>query len=389
MAGPKQLRAGVFLPPHHANDDDVALAMRRDLKLMEWLDELGFDEAWIGEHHSGGMQISGAPELFIAAAAERTHRIRLGTGVVSLPYHHPLMVADRIVQLDHQTRGRAMFGFGPGFLVSDARMMGLDPNTTRERMVEALEVIVRLLAGETVSHDGAWFTLREASLHLTPYTRPRPYIAVTSARTPNGAKTAGRLGLGLLCVSAGSPDGYDVLDTNWAIAQETAAAHGRRMEQDDLRLIASFHLAETREEAHAAEQHGFGHWMRYLETLNPKTTDTTASVEEITAKRGGIVGTPDDAVAYLEKLWNKTGGFGSILMVGTNWMNFENTKRSYELFARHVLPKFDGRNLTRARSLDRMYEDRFALSEASIGAAKPTIAKHFAEADGKKASAAE
>src|SRR5688572_12085582 len=95
------LRAGVFLAPFHPVDEDPTLAIQRDLALMEHLDALGFDEAWIGEHHSAGYEIIASPELFIAAAAERTRRIRLGTGVISLPYHNPLMVADRIIQLDH------------------------------------------------------------------------------------------------------------------------------------------------------------------------------------------------------------------------------------------------------------------------------------------------
>src|SRR5215472_665543 len=103
----RTLRAGVFLPPFHPNDEDPLLCIERDFELMQWLDRLGYAEAWIGEHHSGGYELYGQPELFIATAAERTQHIRLGTGVISLPYHHPLMVADRIVQLDYQTRGRA------------------------------------------------------------------------------------------------------------------------------------------------------------------------------------------------------------------------------------------------------------------------------------------
>ena len=107
MSTYRTLRAGVFLPPFHPNDEDPLLCMERDFQLMQWLDAHNYTEAWIGEHHSGGYEIYGQPELFIATAAERTRYIRLGTGVISLPYHHPFMVADRIVQLDYQTRGRA------------------------------------------------------------------------------------------------------------------------------------------------------------------------------------------------------------------------------------------------------------------------------------------
>ena len=148
MSTYRTLRAGVFLPPFHPNDEDPLLCMERDFQLMQWLDAHNYTEAWIGEHHSGGYEIYGQPELFIATAAERTRYIRLGTGVISLPYHHPFMVADRIVQLDYQTRGRAMFGFGPGLLPSDAMMLGIDPEIQRDRMADAIDVITRLLAGD-------------------------------------------------------------------------------------------------------------------------------------------------------------------------------------------------------------------------------------------------
>ncbi len=115
------LRHGIFLPPFHPNEENPTQCLERDLELMAWLDKLGFDEAWIGEHHSAGYEIISSPEIFIAFAAERTRHIRFGTGVVSLPYHHPMMVADRIVQLDHMTRGRIMFGAGPGLLARRTR----------------------------------------------------------------------------------------------------------------------------------------------------------------------------------------------------------------------------------------------------------------------------
>src|SRR4051812_26803560 len=169
----KYIKVGIFSPPHHPNREDVTLTMQRDFKLVEWLDELGYAEYWIGEHHSGGMQIYPSPELFIAAAAERTQRIKLGAAVISLPYHNPLTVAGRIVQLDHQTRGRAMFGFGPGALSSDAHMLGVSVPKSRERMIQGIDTVVRLLDGETITETTDWYTLRDAHVHIQPYTRPR------------------------------------------------------------------------------------------------------------------------------------------------------------------------------------------------------------------------
>src|SRR4051794_36665818 len=104
------MKFGIFMAPFHRTGQNPTLAIERDLELIVRLDELGYDEAWVGEHHSAGWEIIAAPEIFIATAAERTRHIKLGTGVISLPYHHPLWVADRMVLLDHLTRGRVMFG---------------------------------------------------------------------------------------------------------------------------------------------------------------------------------------------------------------------------------------------------------------------------------------
>ncbi|TGQ23769.1 LLM class flavin-dependent oxidoreductase, partial [Mesorhizobium sp. M00.F.Ca.ET.220.01.1.1] len=168
------LKHGLFLPPFHKVTESPTISLHRDMEIIRWADELGFDEAWVGEHHSGGFEIISSPEILLAAVAERTRRIRLGTGVVSLPYHNPLMVANRIVQLDHMTQGRVIFGVGPGLLVTDARMLGIDPQHTRDRMAEALEVIVRLFRGETVSHTSDWFVLKDARLHFAPFQLPHP-----------------------------------------------------------------------------------------------------------------------------------------------------------------------------------------------------------------------
>jgi luciferase-like monooxygenase len=156
------LRSGIFLAPFHNHDENPTLSIERDLELVEHLDRLNYHEAWIGEHHSGGFELIACPEMFIAAAAQRTRHIRLGTGVVSLPYHNPFMVADRMVQLDHMTRGRAMFGMGPGALVHDALKIGIDPGDQRQMMNEALDVIVPLLRGEIVNRKTDWFNLTRA-----------------------------------------------------------------------------------------------------------------------------------------------------------------------------------------------------------------------------------
>jgi len=380
------LRSGVFLAPFHPVDEDPTLAIHRDLQLMEWLDQLGYEEAWIGEHHSAGYEIIASPELFIAAAAERTKRIRLGTGVVSLPYHNPLMVADRIVQLDYQTRGRAMFGFGPGLLPSDAMMLGIDPETQRDRMADAIDIITRLLDGETITQSSEWYTMREARLHLRPYTKPRPHLAVASAVTPTGGKLAGRYDLGMLCVMAGSPNGYDALDYNWQLASSAAAAQGRVMDRANYRIMAPFHIAETREKAIENVRAGFEKWQLYSYSVNPEGGAAIGmpSIEEINAGGRGAIGTPDDALRVLENYWEKTGGFGCILMLAHDWADWEATKRSYELFARYVLPRFEERSAWRSQSMDWMRANREAFSARRKAASASAVARHFAAEEAAK-----
>ena len=202
----KGLQFGIFLAPFHRLGENPTVAMARDMELIEWLDELGYDEAWIGEHHSAGWETIASPEVFIGAAIERTRYIRLGSGVTSLPYHHPLMVANRFVQLDHMSRGRTMLGCGPGALPSDAYMMGIEPSTQRDRMEQSLAAIMQLLkCEEPVTMKTDWFELKEARLHLAPYSYPHFPIACASTITPSGMIAAGKHGLGVLSIGAGLP----------------------------------------------------------------------------------------------------------------------------------------------------------------------------------------
>ena len=382
------LRNGIFLAPFHPVDEDPTLALRRDLELVEFLDRIGYDEAWIGEHHSAGYEIIASPELFIAAAAERTRRIRLGTGVISLPYHNPLMVADRMLQLDHMTQGRAMFGVGPGLLPSDAHMLGIPVAKQRDRMVESLEVILRLLAGEIVTAKTEWFELRDERCQLLPYTRPRPHIAVASTVTPSGGRAAGRYGLGMLCVASTQPDGFDALGVNWRIACEFAAERRAEMRREELRLVAPIHLAETREQARKNVAYGLSKWAAYFNRISPAGFGTPTPqgdlADGLVESGRAVIGTPDDAVAMIERLEKKTGGFGVFLQLAHNWADFEATKRSYELFARHVSPRVGGANRAREASLAFAGDGAVKFMGDAMAAAQAMIQKHAQEESERK-----
>src|SRR3954447_15539026 len=350
-AGGDRLGFGIFLPPMHPVGQNPTLTMQRDLQLIQHLDALGYDEAWIGEHHSSGFETIASPEGVIAAAAERTHHIKLGTGVNSLPYHHPLILADRIVMLDHLTRGRMMFGVGPGQLASDAYMLGIDPDEQRRMMEESFHVIMALFRGEVVSAKTDWFTINEGRLQLRPYSKFD--VAVAASISPSGPKAAGRYGVGLLSIAATTPLGFEILAGHWAVMEEQAADHGTTVDRGQWRMMGAIHIAETEAEALDNCRYGLERVFDYLAHVVPtgpvEATDYEGRVKEMNEAGSAVIGTPDMAIAQIQRLVDQSGGFGCFLMFGGDIADFPATLRSYELFAQYVMPTSRGRSSRRRR----------------------------------------
>lgn len=383
-----RLRFGVFMAPFHPVSENPTLCLERDRELVQWLDELGFDEAWIGEHHSAGYEIIASPELFIADVAARTKHIKLGTGVVSLPYHQPLMVADRMMQLDHMTRGRVVFGVGPGLLPSDAMMLGIDPRQQRDRMVEALEVIIPLLRGEIVTRKTDWFDLHEARLQLTPYSRPHLELAVAASVSPSGPRTAGRWGMSMLSPAATSQGGFSALAHHWGLCEESAREHGQTVRREGWRVAGPVHIAETREQALADVRFGLGSWLYYFQKVVglPGVPEQGSPEECLDAMmRGGfvIVGTPDDLIAQIERLEEQSGGFGAFLVTAHEWADRLATHRSYELIARYVMPHFQDTRTYARRSMEWVQENRASFLGAAAQGMMEAIQKDVAEREKK------
>lgn len=344
-----RLRFGYFMAPFHPAGHNPALLMERDLKFVEHLDELGYDEIWFGEHHSAGSEIYASPELMIAAAASRCPRIHFGTGVTSLSYHNPLWAADRIMQLDHLTRGRVIFGVGPGSLPTDSAMIGLDPTDTRELLPENLDIVVRLLNGEEVSAKTKTHELINARLQLAPYRAEGLPIAVAALASPTGPRLAGTHGIGMLSIGATlSADGFDALAHHWGIAEERAAANGKTVDRKDWTLVGIFHIAETEEEARRQVRYGIEQWFDYFQKVAafPQMGVTGNKIDEmisfVTDAGIGVIGTPEQARAQVQRLWDQSGGFGSLLQMAHDWANPADTRRSAELFATEVFPHFQG-----------------------------------------------
>jgi limonene 1,2-monooxygenase len=386
------LKFGIFLAPFHPVGQNPTLALERDLQLIEHLDELGFDEAWFGEHHSAGYEIIASPEVFIAAAAQRTRHIRLGTGVSSLPYHHPFMLADRLVLLDHLTRGRLMVGVGPGALPSDAFMMGIDPAKQRDMMEESLEAILLLFAGdEPVSYETDWFKLVKARLQMRPYQRPFPEVAVAAQISPAGPRAAGRFGCSLLSIGATSAGGFDILGAHWDVMEERAAEFGTTVDRSKWRLVGPVHIADTKEQAIEDVGFGLAEWVDYFQRvaalpLAPDTTNHESLVDALNASGFAVIGTVEDAVTQVERLRKQSKGFGTFLLMGHEWADTAATRHSYELIARYVAPEFQGSSRTLTASRDWAADNRPEFIGAAGAAVMSAIEKHQEEKEQKAAN---
>ena len=367
-----RLKFGAFLAPHHPLGEHPTLQFQRDLDFVAHLDRLSFDEFWCGEHHSSGWEMIASPEMFLAAAGQRTERIMLGTGVISLPYHHPFNVAQRIVQLDHMTKGRAMLGTGPGALPSDARTLAIDPMTQRDRQDEALGVIIRLLRGEDrFDYESDWFVMRDAQLQILPLQEDMP-MAAASSISPSGMQIAGKYGIGVLSIASTSSEGIRALPTQWSFAEESAAKHGQVVDRKNWRVLMSWHLAESKKQAVEEAKLGLQRWNNEynVHVLGRPDAVHVDDPDALIARVAGdgapgagaaVVGTPDEMVAAVRNLQQITGGFGTVLGFAHDWASREATLRSWELFARYVVPEINGYTKYQRKSADFIHDNKEEL----------------------------
>jgi limonene 1,2-monooxygenase len=381
-----RLRFGIFMAPFHPAGENPTLAIQRDLDLIEHLDRSGWDEAWIGEHHSAGSEIIASPEVFIAAAAERTRRIRLGTGVVSVSYHNPLWVAERAVLLDHLTRGRFMLGLGPGSLPTDAAMIGLDQRQTRMLLADGVDVIMRLLTSdEPVTFRNDRWDLRDARLHLRPFSDPLFDVAVAAVASPTGPQLAGQYGIGLLSIGATQAAGFDALALHWGVLEERAAHFSKNVDRSKWRLVGLMHIAETREQAYRDVEYGIEQWFEYFQAVAafPQMAVGGGNVKEmidfVNDTGLGSIGTPDDAAAQIDRLIRQSnGGFGCYMVLAHEWANPAATKRSYELISQHVMPRFQGQAHSTVAARRRARESRPELASEHLQAVAEATARYQA-----------
>ena len=368
-----KLRFGIFMPPFNAPaTQNATSSLQRDVQTIQLLDDLGYDEAWVGEHHSGGTEIIAEPIQFMCYVGALTKHIKLGPGVVSVPYHNPLWVADRIILADHLLRGRVMFGMGPGSLPTDAAMIGLEPKQLRPALDHDAGVIIDLIRGKQVTARTDRYNLVDAQCQLAPYSDFD--IAVAASTSPAGSMLAGRHGIGLLSLGALMREDMNLMHLHWDRAEAEAEKHKKTVNRDKWRLVGFMHLAETRKQAMEDVRYGLPAFVRYTQEVLALPTLRVAgkNFEEYLAwfQEGGaaVIGTPDDAIAHINKLKEQSGGFGCYLMVANDFANWEATRKHYELFARYVMPCFQP-SQERLLASERYAISRHGELDAANGAA--------------------
>ena len=349
------MKFSFFMMPLHDPRENPALAFQRDISLIHLADKLGFDEFYIGEHHSGGWETMPAPEMALAMAAANAHRIRLGTSVFSAPFHHPFHLAERMCFLDHLTHGRAILGMGPCSLVSDKMLFNMDDRALYPMLQEAVEVVVRLLESpEPISHQGRYWQFENMRLQLRSFQQPRLPLALPSAGTPENLDLIGRHGMIWLSPAGKAGRSPLSLKERWAIVEKGATAAGRTADRDNWRIVTNMYLAETREQAWADVSAGMMRETAYFCSIgfeplyrqSPDQKFEQFTPDQVADRRDWVIGTPDDAIAWIEAKQAETGGFGGVMLTANEWASFEKISRSVEMFARYVMPRFQGHNVT-------------------------------------------
>jgi limonene 1,2-monooxygenase len=349
--GGRPMKFSVFMMPLHHPTENPSLAFDRDIELIRYADDLGFDEFFIGEHHSGGWETMPAPEMALAKASAHAHRIRLGTSVISVPFHHPFHVAERMAFLDHLTRGRAILGVGPCALVTDKNLFGLATEKLYPMMAESVDIIVRLLESpEPIDYDGQYWKIRQMCLQLRCYQQPRMPLAIASSGNPVSLELAGKYGMLFLSPAGKNKRNNQSKAEQWKRVEAIAEKHGTVASRDNWRLATCVYLADSREEAWRDVEQHIGRDMEYFFSIGlkaPYEAYPGQPAEEITPRSGAdrrdwIIGTPDDAIAEIERMQAETGGFGGLMLTTHEWTSTAKLRRSYELFARYVVPHFRG-----------------------------------------------
>lgn len=352
------MKFGIFAPPEHRPWTNWTLGFDQDLEEMSYADKLGFNEYWIGEHHNLQWETSPMPEMMIAKGSAVTERINLGTGVVTMPIHDPIKVAERLAFLDHLTHGRLLAGVGTG-APSEMAFFDVPQEGKRERMAEATEIVEKFFTSDgPVSHDGEFWQFEDKQMQFRPYQRPHPPISVagsTSAFSYNLAVDNDYWPMSTFYALLEAKDNPEInsLVEQAAIMRQRAQEQGKNPSAilGNWRIAREVYVAETREQAledirEGAEKTYLGFFRDQLGFVDGMKQDVDMDDSDVTLdylieNTPWIVGTPEDCIRQIREYQEKLGELGSIMIVSRKeWVPQYKWNKSLELFAKYVMPEF-------------------------------------------------
>ena len=353
------MKYGLFMMPSHPPERDVFQAHQWDLDCLELADNLGFDEAWIGEHFTSPWEPIPAPDLMIAQALMRTKNIKLATGVHLLPYHHPAELAHRVAYLDHMAQGRFMFGIGSGGLPSDYALFDVDGvgGEHRDMTRESLDIILKIWQNKgPFEYKGKYWNVNIPEemfgflrYFLNPYQKPYPPIGVAAASIASETlKIAGERGF--IPMSLGLNAEY--IASHWEAVSEGAARTGLTPSRQDWRIVRDVFIADSDDEAWEKSVNGMlGRvWRDYLiplfqnfDLLKTFKHDQSVPDNQVTpeylAEHQWMIGSPATVEAKLRRLYEMSGGFGTLLVLIYDYMEDQaGWEKSMRLLAQEVMP---------------------------------------------------
>ncbi len=354
------MQVGFFTMPLHPPGSNITQTLEDDLHQLEVLDELGYAEAWIGEHFTTVWENIPAPDMFIANALARTERIKLGTGVTCMPNHNPFMIAHRIAQLDHMAKGRFQWGVGSGGFPGDFEVFGFDPRASDHRQMtrDSIDTILGIWDDPKPGvYEGKYwrFTIPEPvddyglRFHVKPYQKPHPPIGVAgvSAKSDTLALAGER---GWIPMSINLVPSR-ILKTHWDAVEEGAAGAGRAPNRAEWRIAREIYVAETSEQARDDALNGVlrrdfeQYFLRLLPQIgmtdllkvDPEMPSSDIDIEYL-IDNVFVVGSPDEVTQKLTALYDDVGGFGVLLAMGHEWIPYDAWTRSMRLLVEDVIP---------------------------------------------------
>lgn len=349
------LNFGIFTMPEHPPWENWTLSYDRDVEEAKLADRLGFDEYWIGEHHTGSYENVPVPEYMIAKISAETEHIHLGPGTVNLPYHDPFLVAERLAFLDQLTKGRLIYGYGGGGLPSDMELFSIDGEAQRPMIAEAIDIIRTYTAAEEpTSYDGEFWSYEDRIIQVPPY-QSEPMQSIAGLTRERSYEMAGEMGIGSLSVyftpieAPDNPAAPDLKDHARAMT-DAAEAAGRDPQEarDNWGIVREAYVAESKEQAIEEIREGAQASYDYLIDLglgalmkrDDEQSDDELSIEWMIENIPWIIGSPEDCIRQIKQLYEEVGGFGTLILNSRDWVPTDLQERSLELFAREVMPAF-------------------------------------------------